>query len=75
MEIYIKLADLADWNAGGDSGGSGHAETVGQAVYDYDTSGRMPFMRLMLDCASDANGGTPSAAQNIKISVIKHNLL
>ena len=67
---YIKLADLATWDAGGAS----ETETVGQAVYDFDTNGRMPFMRLALDCGSDANGGTPSAAQNIKISVIKHNL-
>ena len=66
---YIKLADLATYDIG-----AGSSATVGIGVYDFDTNGRMPFMRLALDCGSDANGGTPSAAQNIKISVIKHNL-
>jgi hypothetical protein len=67
---YIKLADVVTWNAGGAS----ETETVGQAVYDYDGKGRMPFMRLMLDCGSDANGGTPSTAQNVKVTIIKHNI-
>ena len=69
---YVELQKIEDdWNAGGDSGGSGHAENVGQAVYDYDTNGRMPFMRLAFTPSGDAN--CTSAAANVKITVIKHH--
>ena len=67
---YIKLADVVTWNAGGGA----QTETVGTGVYDYDTNGRMPFMRLMLDCGSDAHAGTPTTAQNVKVTIIKHNI-
>ena len=68
---YVTMDTLitgTDWNAGG----GGQAEVVGSAIYDYDSNGRMPFMRLKLDCSADAHAGTPGVADNIKVSVIKH---
>jgi len=64
---YVKLQDLATWNAGGGS----ETETVGQAVYDYDANGRMPYMRLSLNPGSDSD--SVAADENLKITVILHN--
>jgi|TARA_R110002020_G_scaffold258800_9_gene472657 hypothetical protein len=64
---YIKLADLATWNAGGGA----QTETVGLAVYDFDGKGRMPFMRLAFDCGSDAN--CTAVGNHIKATLIMHN--
>jgi len=68
---YVKLQDLVGWNAGGDSGGTGHAEIVGHAVYDYDTNGRLPYMRVAVTPGADAN--CTAAANNVKVTVTMHN--
>ena len=47
-------------------------ETVGHGVYDYDTNGKMPFMRIKLDAGSDANCTT--AAANVSVTVVMHNV-
>tara|TARA_R100000995_G_scaffold65033_1_gene34081 strand:- start:9235 stop:9708 length:474 start_codon:yes stop_codon:yes gene_type:complete len=64
---YIKLQDLVTWNAGGGA----QAETVAMGVYDYDSNGRFPFMRLALTPGSDAN--CTDAANHVKLTVILHN--
>tara|TARA_Y100001963_G_C6540948_1_gene335491 strand:+ start:64 stop:534 length:471 start_codon:yes stop_codon:yes gene_type:complete len=63
---YVKLADLVTWDAGGGAA----TEAVGHAVYDYDTNGRMPYMRLAFT-ADDAN--CTAAANNTKVTVMMHN--
>lgn len=64
---YTKLQDLVSWNAGGGA----VSETVGMAVYDYASNGRLPYMRLSVTPGSDANCIT--AAANVKITVVLHN--
>ena len=64
---YVKLADLATWNAGGGA----QTETVGLAIYDFDGKGRMPYMRISFDCGSDAD--CTAAANHIKVTVVMHN--
>ena len=59
---YVKLADLVTWNAGGGA----QALVVGHGIYDYDSNGRMPYMRVALTCGSDAG----NAANGTKIAVI-----
>ena len=63
---YVKLADLVTWDAGGGAA----TEAVGHAVYDYDTNGRMPYMRLAFT-ADDAN--CTAVANNAKVTVMMHN--
>ena len=58
---YVKLADLASWDAG--------TATVGIGVYDFDANGRMPYMRLMLDGDAVDNSDAP-----IKINVFMHTV-
>ena len=58
---YVKLRDLVTWNAGTD--------TVGIGVYDFDSYGRMPYMRLMLDGDAVDNSGAP-----IKINIFMHTI-
>ena len=65
---YIKLGDLVTWNAGGGS----ETETVGMGVYDYDTNGRFPYMRLALTPGSDAD--CVAVDENIKLTVILHGI-
>ena len=60
---YIDLVDLGDWDAV-DGGGDDAAAAF---VYDYDSQGRMPFMRLRLDGSDVANESTP-----FKINVFMH---
>lgn len=57
---YVKMADLMTWDAG--------TATVGQGVYDYEASGRMPFMRIVLDGNAVDNSDAP-----IKINVFMHS--
>ena len=64
---WVKLADLATWNAGGGA----QTETVGHGVYDYDASGRMRFMRLSLNPGSDSD--SVAVDENLKITVVMHN--
>jgi hypothetical protein len=61
---YVKMADLVTWNAGGGA----EAEVVGLGIYDYDASGRMPYMRIAADCGSDAG----SVSVGVKIVVTPH---
>tara|TARA_R110000824_G_scaffold1382_2_gene7023 strand:+ start:833 stop:1297 length:465 start_codon:yes stop_codon:yes gene_type:complete len=61
---YVKMADLVTWNAGGGA----QAEVVGLGIYDYDASGRMPYMRIAADCGSDAG----SVSVGVKIVVTPH---
>jgi hypothetical protein len=70
--IELKTNLISVWNAGGDEDGAGHDENVGHGVYDYDTNGRMPFMRIKLDAGSDANCTT--AAANVSVTVVMHNV-
>ncbi len=63
---YVKMQDLATWDAGGGAAG----EAIGHLVYDFDTYGKMPYMRLALT-GDDANCTT--AATNVKINVFMHN--
>ena len=58
-ENYVKLADVATWNAG--------TATVGHGVYIFGTSGVMPYMRIRLDGGVVDNSATP-----IKINVFNH---
>ena len=60
---WFKLADLATWNVGSST------STVTEAhIYDYDAKGRAPYMRIALDCGSDAD----NRHKPIKIVVIPH---
>ena len=60
---YVTLKEvIAAWNAGGGA----QALVVGHGIYDYDTYGRMPYMRVALTCSSDAG----NAANGTKIVVI-----
>ena len=61
---YVKMADLVTWNAGGGAA----AEVVGLGVYDYDVSGKLPYMRIAADCGSDAG----SVSVGVKIVVTPH---
>ena len=57
---YTKMADLITWTAG--------TATMAVAVYDYDGSGVMPYMRLEFSQTNDVdNSGTP-----IKVVVNPH---
>jgi len=68
---WVKLADLATWNAGYTVQGGADPSTVGHGVYDYDASGRMPFMRLSLNPGSDSD--SVAVDENLKITVVMHN--
>jgi hypothetical protein len=60
---WFKLADLGTWNAGTTTGTS----TVAY-VYDYDTKGRAPYMRIAADAGTDSD----NRHKPIKIVVIAH---
>lgn len=64
---YVKLQDLVTWNAGGGS----ETDTVAMGVYDYDSNGRMPYMRLSLNPGSDAN--STAVGHHIKLTLMLHN--
>mgnify|MGYP003132253089 CR=1 FL=1 len=65
---YIKLYDLiAAWNAGGGS----EDEVIGSGIYDFESYGVMPYMRIALTPGGDAN--CTAVANNIKINVFMHN--
>ena len=57
---YVDLKDLGTWDAG--------TTDMGQFVYDYDTNGRMPFMRINVDGDNEDNSAKP-----FKICVIMHS--
>ena len=57
---YAKMADVVTWNAG--------TSTVGLGVYDYDASGKMPFMRIEVSQENDVD----NSAKPIKVVVIPH---
>ena len=59
-ENFMDMRDLGDWNAGTEDGG--------HLVYDFETYGRMPFMRLRLDGDAEDNSAKPFA-----ICVFMHN--
>ena len=44
---FMDMRDLGDWVAGTTDGGA--------LIYDFETYGRMPFMRLRLDCQNDVD--------------------
>ena len=58
---YVNMRDLGTWDAG--------TATVGLLVYDFDTYGRMPYMRLGLNGDAVDNSAAP-----IKINIIMHNV-
>jgi hypothetical protein len=62
---YVKLADVATWDAG-----AGSSSTVGTGIYDFDTYGRMPYMRLSLAPGSDVD----NTAKPIKVNIFMHSL-
>ena len=69
---YVEMVKMNDdWNAGGASGGDGHAEAIGTAIYDFDTYGKMPYMKIGIDCSDDAD--CIAVANNVKINVFAHN--
>tara|TARA_R110002020_G_scaffold193720_1_gene394256 strand:+ start:76 stop:549 length:474 start_codon:yes stop_codon:yes gene_type:complete len=59
---FIKMADVIVWAAG--------TSTIGQGVYDYEASGRMPFMRLTATGANDVD----NSAKPIKINIFMHGI-
>lgn len=59
---YVKLADGLTWDAGTT------ATQIDSFVYDYDASGRMPYMRIAFDCGSDAD----NRHKPIKVVVVPH---
>jgi len=56
---WVEMRDLGDWDAG--------TATVGQFVYDFETYGRMPYMRILLD--GDA---VDNSAKGFKVNIIMH---
>ena len=62
---YVTMVDLGDWDAN-DSG-----YTVGHFIYDFNTYGRMPYMRLNIDGSAVANTGNND--NPIKVVVIPHS--
>tara|TARA_R100001594_G_scaffold45493_1_gene78398 strand:- start:6860 stop:7345 length:486 start_codon:yes stop_codon:yes gene_type:complete len=64
-ENYVKMMDLVTWDVG-----AGSSASVGQAVYDYEANGRMPYMRLSLTPGSDVD----NTAKPIKINIFMHTI-
>ena len=62
---YVKLADLATYDIG-----AGSSATVGIGVYDFDSKGRMPYMRLAVTPGSDVD----HTAKPIKINIFMHTI-
>ena len=61
---WIDMVDIGDWTTGGTSTVAGHL------VYDFDTNGKMPYMRLKLDAGGSGNNqNTP-----FKVTVFPHNI-
>ena len=58
---FVDMQDLGDWDAG--------TATVGQGLYDFDANGRMPYMRLNLDCGNNVDNGE----KPIKVCIFMHN--
>jgi len=61
---WIDMVDVGDWNTGGTSTVAGHL------VYDFDTNGKMPYMRLKLDAGGTGNNSTTP----FKITIFPHNI-
>ena len=59
---YTKLADALTWDA------HTAATRMDAFVYDYDSKGRMPYMRIAMDCGSDAD----NRHKPIKVVVVPH---
>jgi hypothetical protein len=62
---YVKMADLVTWDIG-----AGSSSTVGHGIYDFETYGRMPYMRISLTPGSDVD----NTAKPIKINVFMHSV-
>jgi hypothetical protein len=61
---WINMVDIGDWVTGGTSTVAGHL------VYDFDTNGKMPYMRLKLDAGGTGNNqNTP-----FKINIFMHSV-
>ena len=61
---YVKLMDLATWDAG-----AGSSATIGHGIYDFESNGVMPYMRL----AMTPGGDVDNTAKPIKINIFMHN--
>jgi hypothetical protein len=61
---WTDMQDLGDFSPG-------TAAIVGTLVYDYDTNGRMPYMRITMN---SANSTTDNRDEGFKINVFMHNL-
>ena len=65
---YITMQTITStWNAGGAS----ETDLPGVAIYDFDTYGVMPYMRIAITPGGDADCET--VASNVKINVFMHN--
>ena len=65
---YVEMVKMNDdWDAGGGAA----TEAIGTAIYDFDTYGKMPYMKIGIDCSDDAD--CIAVANNVKINVFAHN--
>ena len=62
---YVKMRDLITWDAG-----AGSSATVGHGIYDFETYGKMPYMRLSLNPQSDVD----NTAKPIKVNIFMHTI-
>ena len=60
-ENFKEMKDTGDWVAG--------TTGIGHLVYDFETYGRMPYMRLRLN-----GGAVDNGARTFKINVFMHNI-
>ena len=58
---FVDMQDTGDWAAG--------TSTVGALIYDFETYGRMPYMRLSLDAGTARSGNNDKP---IKLCVFMH---
>jgi len=59
---WMQMRDMGDFSPG-------TAAVVGTLVYDFDTYGRMPYMRITMNSAN----ATDNSAKPFKVNVFMHN--
>ena len=59
---WVDMRDLGTWDSG--------TTTIGHLIYDFETYGRMPFMRLNVDSQNDVD----SSAVPFKICIFMHSV-
>ena len=60
---WTQLADMGDFSPG-------TSAIVGTLVYDFDSNGRMPYMRITMN----STNATDNSAKPFKVNVFMHNL-